>query len=185
MKIVCLALLLGMQSLAFAAVDCPSIIYRKDMGSISALNVPTQKALELQEYNNNHVTKKYYPILLSREASQQFLTELLEHNPPEAFHPFALTSAAMDCDLETVQRYIEHGIHFHCYSAEGAGNFLGNLVHCTNHIGLEQRDRLLALVLQAGAKPNAGEEAPRTYPLTYANESCDATMVDFLLKYGC
>ncbi|WP_298661600.1 hypothetical protein [uncultured Thiothrix sp.] len=170
------------------AEDCSKIHYRKDE-SIKQFNLPTLKALELQEWNNPHVTKVYYPIPMNKTKSQEYLVELLAENPSSAFHPTVFLNAIADCDNITIQRYIQHGLNLHCYNQEGSSNILSWFQHCRPpRMSDSARDQAMEMVLQAGVNPNEGDknlerDAAGTYPLSIAIDRCDVRMLDTLLKY--
>ena len=171
------------------ANECSTMYDRKDERQAS-FNLPTLKALELQEYDNSHMDKHYYPFPLSRAQSQKYLTQLLAENPASAFHPTVFLSAIAACDDITIQRYIQHGLTLHCYNQEGSYNILSWFQHCRPpRMSDLARDQAIKMVLQVGANPNEGQkdlerDAAGVYPVTIAIERCDVGMLDILLKYG-
>lgn len=168
--------------------ECATIYDRKDERRAD-LNLPTLKALELQEYDNPHMDKHYYPFPLNKAQSQKYLTQLLAENPASAFHPTVFLSAIAACDETTIQRYIQHGLTLYCYNQEDSSNILSGFQHCRPpRMSDLARDQTMKMVLQAGANPNEGKkglerDAAGVYPLTIAIERCDVRMLDMLLKY--
>lgn len=163
-------------------------IYRLTTKYANEYNEVTQKAIELQEYNNELSSKKYYPFPLTHKQSQQYLKELLNKTPIKKIDPSILIYAISSCDFENSNIYLDHGLSLDCYTQEGGGNILDFLAHCRHH-GEAERNQLLERLLQVGAKPNEGNknlerDAAGIYPLSYATQFCDASMVDILLKYG-
>lgn len=170
------------------AEECTTIYQRKDEDRVK-FNVPTLKALELQEYDNPHVDKFYYPFPLSKTQSQQYLSQLLTENPPAVFHPYLFLSAIAACDYPTIQNYLEHGLNLHCYNQAGSSNILNWFQHCRPpRMSDLAREQAMEAILKAGADPNEGDEnlardAAGHYPLTTATERCDVGMLNMLLKY--
>lgn len=183
-----LLLLTTTYSTLVQANECSTVYYRKDEHRTD-LSTPTLKALELQEYDNPHMDKHYYPFHLSKAQSQKYLNQLLTDTPPLAFHPTVFLSAIAACDNTTIQHYIQHGLTLHCYNQEGSSNILSGFQHCRPpRMPDLARDQAMEMVLQAGANPNEGKkdlerDASGVYPLTIAIERCDVRMLDVLLKY--
>ena len=170
------------------AQECSTIVYRKTE-TRAQYNTPTLKALELQEYDNDRMSKHYYPFPLSRSQGQQYLTQLLADNPASAFNPTIFTSAIATCDYTSIQRYIERGINLYCYNQEGSQfNILSFFTHCRSRSNIAERDKALESLLKVGANPNQGNKDSTggigRYPLADATEACDTSMLDILLKYG-
>ncbi|MFZ1341879.1 hypothetical protein, partial [Thiothrix eikelboomii] len=151
-------------------------------------NIVTQKAIELQNYNNQQQANKYYPSNLTKKRSQEYLIDLLRKNPVDQLDPVILRYAIGSCDLENIAIYLDYGLSLHCYTQEGQGNIIGFLSNCRKPNEIE-RNQILERLLQLGIKPNEGIKdlergAANTYPIAEANEACDTSMLDILLKYG-
>ena len=151
-------------------------------------NIVTQKAIELQNYNNQQQANKYYPSNLTKKRSQKYLIDLLRKNPVDQLDPVILRYAIGSCDLENIAIYLDYGLSLHCYTQEGQGNIIGFLSNCRKPNEIE-RNQILERLLQLGIKPNEGIKdlergAANTYPIAEANEACDTSMLDILLKYG-
>lgn len=151
-------------------------------------NEPTQRLRELHWYDNSQFDPKYYPRPITREQQQQYIEDILNTTPINQIHPAVFRSAMGPCDFESVNRYLEHGFSFACYSQEGSSNMLTHFSRCIFK-GVNERDRTLEKMLQAGINPNEGKkdlepDAAGRYPLSDASEECDETMLDLLLKYG-
>lgn len=152
------------------------------------INEPTERLRELHWYDNSQFDPKYYPRPITREQQQQYIENILDTTPINQIHPAVFRSAMGPCDFESVNRYLDHGFSFTCYSQEGSSNMLTHFSRCVFK-GVDERDRTLEKILQAGINPNEGNknlasDVAGHYPLSTANEGCDKTMLDLLLKYG-
>lgn len=186
-RIITLLTFLTINSSIYASSQCSSI-QKLITGYSYEYNIPTQKAVELQTYTRHLETEKHYPFPLSREQSRQYLIELLDTTPIEKIDPAILVYAIGMCDFENINLYLNHGLSLKCYTQEGHANMLGFLTHCRVQ-SEAKRNQVLERLLQAGANPNEGKkdlerDAAGSYPIAEANEACDASMLDILLKYG-
>ena len=151
-------------------------------------NIMTQKAIELQNYDNQQQENKYYPSNLTKKQSQKYLIDLFHKNPVDKLDPAILRYAIGSCDLENIAIYLDHGLSLHCYTQEGQGNIIGFLSNCRKPNEIE-RNQALERLLQVGANPNEGKkdlerDAAGTYPIADATQACDTSMLDILLRYG-
>ena len=186
-RIIILLTLLLINSSIYASPQCSSIQALTTRYPYE-YNTPTQKAVELQTYTRHLETEKHYPFPLSREQSRQYLIKLLDTTPIEKIDPVILVYAIGRCDFENINLYLDHGLSLKCYTQEGRGNILGFLSACRIQ-DEAKRNQVLERLLQVGANPNEGKkdlerDAAGTYPIAEANEACDTSMLDILLKYG-
>lgn len=151
-------------------------------------NEITQKTIELQNYHDQQQKNKYYPSKLTKRQIHQYLIELLEKTPINQIDAGILIHAIGSCDFENINLYLDYGLSLKCYTQEGDSNILNFLTHCRVQ-SEAKRNQVLERLLQAGANPNEGKkdlerDAAGSYPIAEANEACDASMLDILLKYG-
>lgn len=147
------------------------------------------RLLELRDYANPHLRKKYYPAGMTRqqvlaEAAALFNTDGLDAT---RLHPYLVQSAIMGREYELAQLLLDKGMSLQCYSQKDDSNFLTAFA-LSPDTDVRLRDATLEKVLLAGINPNDGETHPSTsdsgsFPLNYAVGNCDHTMVETLLQY--
>ena len=153
----------------------------------SEYNTPTQKVIELQNYESQQGTNKYYSLPLTRKQSQYYLKKLLSSTPIEQIDPVVFGHAIGLCDFNNISLYLDYGLNFYCYTQEGTGNIISFLTNCRIQ-GEVERNKVLERLLKAGLSPNEGIRNldvgnANIYPIAAATEDCDASMLDILLKY--
>ncbi|HPE59733.1 MAG: hypothetical protein KDI15_00110 [Thiothrix sp.] len=151
------------------------------------INEATSRLMELHQYDNPHITLRHYQRPITRQQQQRYMGDILDSVPIGQIHPIVFRSAIGRCDYESMNRYLDHGFSFACYTQEGSSNFLNHFARCV-FAEKQERNATLKRVLQAGINPNEGikdlvPDAAGIYPLSNASEGCDETMIDLLLEY--